>query len=495
MVNGQLDISLFPLDYASGKVPTFSATLMPGLIRNQDRAKRINDSPFMNDPRRDRETASSCCRTPGLRAAWRRRECILLPEDLKGMKFRAAGPTFAAMWEAAGASIVSPPSNEIYNAFQTGVVTATDTSLGTFASTRLYEVTDCLTAPGNNALWFMYEPVLMSKKSFDRLNKPQQDAVIKAGKDAQAYYEGKADAVNTEAIKAFEDHKVKVVTLSDAEYNAWLDAGQEKLIRQIRQGRAQRPKADRRGAGGQIESDSRSTAGGRCSRPHLTAARAARPATPAIKKSELWTLTSGPSPPFATSRACRRFPDRLAVFVICDMVIERYFLDRTTIWQIDVVTYSIVAATFVGSAYVLMTRGHVNVDVLPLHRRARRATGWRCSRCLFALGFCVVLFVLCTLYWYQAWSKDWHSDTVWRARLWIPYLSMPVGLGLLVLQYLVELICLVTGRAPPFGSARIRDPAHEPDRRRSVVLVLTLLILLSGMPVAFGLGASRLFFC
>ena len=30
MVNGQLDISSFPLDYASGKVRAFGATLMPG---------------------------------------------------------------------------------------------------------------------------------------------------------------------------------------------------------------------------------------------------------------------------------------------------------------------------------------------------------------------------------------------------------------------------------------------------------------------------------
>ena len=30
----------------------------------------------------------------------------------------------------------------------------------------------------------MYEPVLMSKKSFDKLNKEQQDAIIKAGKEA-----------------------------------------------------------------------------------------------------------------------------------------------------------------------------------------------------------------------------------------------------------------------------------------------------------------------
>jgi TRAP-type C4-dicarboxylate transport system substrate-binding protein len=225
MVNGQLDISLFPLDYASGKVPTFSATLMPGLIRSQDRAKRINDSQFMKDIRAEVEkrgviVLSDAWFAGGMAAS---KGCIVQPSDLKGIKFRAAGPTFAAMWEAAGASIVSPPSNEIYNAFQSGVVNGTDTSLGTFQSMRLYEVTNCLTAPGNNALWFMYEPALMSKKSFDKLSKPQQEAILKAGKAAQAYYEGKADEVNKDAVKAFEDHKVKVVTLSDAEYQAWLD--------------------------------------------------------------------------------------------------------------------------------------------------------------------------------------------------------------------------------------------------------------------------------
>jgi len=225
MVNGQLDITLFPLDYASGKVPVFSATLMPGLIRSQERAKRINQSQFMKDVRAEIEkhgvmVLSDAWFAGGMAA---KGNCIVHPNDLKGLKFRAAGPTFAAMWESAGASIVSPPSSEIYNAFQSGVVNATDTSLGTFASMRLYEVTDCLTAPGDNALWFMYEPVLMSKKSFDRLDPKQQAAVLAAGKKAQAYYEAKADSVNQEAIKTFQDHKAKVVTLSDADYAAWLD--------------------------------------------------------------------------------------------------------------------------------------------------------------------------------------------------------------------------------------------------------------------------------
>ena len=225
LVDGQLDISLFPLDYASGKVPTFSATLMPGLIRSQERAKRVNKSQFMKDIRAEIEKHGVLV----LSDAWfaggmaSKKGCVVDPKDLSGLKFRAAGPTFAAMWEAAGASIVTPPSNEIYNAFQTGVVNGTDTSLGTFASMRLYEVTDCLTAPGNNALWFMYEPVLMSKKTFDKLDKKQQAAVLAAGKKAEMFYEGKADQVNAEAIKAFEDHKVKVVSLTDAQFNAWLE--------------------------------------------------------------------------------------------------------------------------------------------------------------------------------------------------------------------------------------------------------------------------------
>jgi TRAP-type C4-dicarboxylate transport system substrate-binding protein len=229
MVNGQLDIALFPLDYASGKVPAFGATLMPGLIRSQDRAKRINNSAFMKQMRAEIDKHGVMV----LSDAWfagamaSKNGCITKPEDMKGRKFRSAGITFADMWRTAGASIVSPPSNEIYNAFQSGVINGTDTSLGSFQSMRLYEVTDCLTAPGNNALWFMYEPVLMSKKSFNKLNKKQQAAIIAAGKKAQAFYEGKADQVNEEAIKAFKDHKVKVVSLNDAEYKAWLEVAKK----------------------------------------------------------------------------------------------------------------------------------------------------------------------------------------------------------------------------------------------------------------------------
>jgi len=229
MVNGQLDITLFPLDYASGQVRDFSATLMPGLIRNYDRAKRINNSKFMTEIRATIEKHGVIV----LSDAWfgggmaSKRGCIATPDDVKGLKFRAAGPTFAQMWQSAGASIVSVPSNEIYNAFQTGVAEATDTSMGSFLSFRLYEQAKCLTVPGDNALWFMYEPLLMSKKSFEKLDKNQQKVLLEAGKKAQKYYEDKAESVDAATIKAYKDHGVQIKSLSKAEFDKWIDVAKK----------------------------------------------------------------------------------------------------------------------------------------------------------------------------------------------------------------------------------------------------------------------------
>lgn len=229
LVNGQLDISSFPLDYASGKVRAFGATLMPGLVRSHERAARLNDSKFMKDIKAKIEKAGVIV----LSDAWlagavaSKKACIRTPADIKGLKIRSAGPTFAAMWQQAGASIVSIPSNEVYNALQTGVAEATDTSTGSFVSFRIYEQVKCITAPGENALWFMYEPVLMSKKAFDKLNKKQQETLLKAGKKAQDYFSKEAKGLDDKMVKAFKDNNVEVVTLTPAEYDAWIKVAKE----------------------------------------------------------------------------------------------------------------------------------------------------------------------------------------------------------------------------------------------------------------------------
>lgn len=229
MQKGQIDITAFPLDYASGRHPEFGATLMPGLVKNHDHAQRLNKSPFMGEIKKIIEDAGVIV----LADAWLagafggKDKCILEPQDAAGLKARSAGATFAEMWAGAGASIVSIPSNEVYNALQTGVANATDTSAGSFVSFRLYEQLSCLTAPGDNALWFMYEPVLMSKRSFDKLNKNQQDALMKAAKKSEDFFAAESKKLDEKLVEAYKKNNVKVVTMSDAQANAWREVAKK----------------------------------------------------------------------------------------------------------------------------------------------------------------------------------------------------------------------------------------------------------------------------
>ena len=229
LVNGQLDFAAFPLDYASGKVGAFSATLMPGLVRNHDRAARLNSSPFMKEIKAKIEKAGVVV----VADAWlagavaSKKGCIRKPDDIKGQKIRSAGPTFAAMWQQAGATIVSIPSNEVYNALQTGVADGTDTSAGSFVSFRIYEQVKCITAPGENALWFMYEPVLMSKKSYDKLSADQKKALMAAGKKSEDYFNAESRKLDDKMVETFKKNNVEVVTLTKEEYDAWIKIAQQ----------------------------------------------------------------------------------------------------------------------------------------------------------------------------------------------------------------------------------------------------------------------------
>lgn len=141
----------------------------------------------------------------------------------------------------------------------------------------------------------------------------------------------------------------------------------------------------------------------------------------------------------------------VAVVVVCEMVFVRYVLNQTTIWQTDFTIYSLVAATFIGCPFVLVTRGHVNVDVLP-HYAGRRLRFWlaifaSAVTLVFAVTMAAVTFHL----FKEAWDNRWVSDTMWRARMWIPYSSMPIGMTLLALESLAGLAALLTGREAPFG--------------------------------------------
>jgi len=156
----------------------------------------------------------------------------------------------------------------------------------------------------------------------------------------------------------------------------------------------------------------------------------------------------------AVSRAFGVFAAALilvSIGVICQMVFVRAVLGESSIWQTEFVTFALVAATFLGAPYILLTRGHVAVDVLPLMLATPGRRRLHLVGSLIALVFCGFFLYASVPWWWDVWESGATTPSIWRARLWIPYLTVPVGLGLLCLQYLTEIWLVWTQRALPFG--------------------------------------------
>lgn len=140
-----------------------------------------------------------------------------------------------------------------------------------------------------------------------------------------------------------------------------------------------------------------------------------------------------------------------AVFLTCQMIWVRFVMNGTTVWQTEAVIYLMIAATLLGLSYVQRLRGHVNVDLVPmaLPRRARKV--------LAVVTLSISISVIAVMLWYGyefwhiAWARGWTSDTVWGIRLWIPYLALPIGLALFLLQLLADLVALLLDIDSPFG--------------------------------------------
>jgi TRAP-type C4-dicarboxylate transport system substrate-binding protein len=221
---GQLDITLLSLDYASGFKPEYGATLMPGLVKNHSHAARMNVSPFMRDIKNILKQEGVVV----LADAWfaggfaSKTKCITNPESAKGQLTRVEGSMFEEMLKGAGASIASMSSNEVYKGLQSGVLNSINTSSESFVTFKIFEQVKCITPPGKFALWFMYQPILMSQKSYDKLNEKQKEALIVAGRKAEQYMVKEAANLDTKMEKIFKEKNVQITYMTEADFNAWM---------------------------------------------------------------------------------------------------------------------------------------------------------------------------------------------------------------------------------------------------------------------------------
>ncbi|MEM6487507.1 MAG: TRAP transporter small permease [Pseudomonadota bacterium] len=142
-----------------------------------------------------------------------------------------------------------------------------------------------------------------------------------------------------------------------------------------------------------------------------------------------------------------------AVGITCQMIWVRFVMNESTIWQTEAVTYVMIGATMLGLPYVQYLRGHVNVDLIPI------ALPMGARRVLALLTMALTITVIGAMlwhgygFWHEAWDWGETSNTPWDPPLWIPYLAVPVGFGLFLLQVIADLLGVVLGIERPFGLA------------------------------------------
>ncbi|MFL6659264.1 MAG: TRAP transporter substrate-binding protein DctP [Massilia sp.] len=220
---GALDLSLVPLSYAGGEVPEVNIGLMPGLVTSYEQGygwKNAEVGKELNRVLLDKGVVviSWIWQAGGVAS---RSKPIVEPADAAGMKIRGGSREMDLILKAAGAAVVTLPSNEIYAAMQTGAMDAALTSSTSLISFRLEEVSKALTTGRGGAYWFMFEPLMMSKSAFDRLTKVQQAIIMAVGAEMETFARKSAQLDDSAVAAVYQKAGAKVVDLTPAIVKKW----------------------------------------------------------------------------------------------------------------------------------------------------------------------------------------------------------------------------------------------------------------------------------
>jgi TRAP-type C4-dicarboxylate transport system substrate-binding protein len=127
--------------------------------------------------------------------------------DLKGSKWRAYSPATSRIAELVGAQPVTVQAAELSQALATGVVEANMTSGATGVDSKIYEHVKFYY---DVQAWLPKNAVIVNKRAFDALDKPTQDALLKAGADAEARGWATSEKVNVDTLNTLKANGMSV---------------------------------------------------------------------------------------------------------------------------------------------------------------------------------------------------------------------------------------------------------------------------------------------
>lgn len=128
------------------------------------------------------------------------------------------------------------------------------------------------------------------------------------------------------------------------------------------------------------------------------------------------------------------------MFIMIYEIVMRYFFNRPSLWAYEISLFLYGGYIILAGAYTLITKGHVNVDILWGRFSAR-------GKAILDIGtFGFVLLYLGVLFWtsleatIESWKIGETTMTYWAPPYYPLRTTVPVGCFLFLLQALAKLI-------------------------------------------------------
>ena len=235
--NGTVDLAIYPYIYAAGAIPEMNLVLMPGIWKSHDDVFRFRTTPVWKQLEAKAEaygfkTLTWIQISGGVASI---KKPISSPEDVAGLKVRAAGKYMSYALQQAQGSTVSMPSSENYSAMQLGLLDGVWTSSSSFAAFRLYEVSKFYVSPEKYSIYYTIEPIAISMKTWNKLTPDQQKILTDVGSSLeQSALEG-AKNEDRRVAKIFADNGVKVQQMTEQQWNQWHDLFQRTAFKKFKE--------------------------------------------------------------------------------------------------------------------------------------------------------------------------------------------------------------------------------------------------------------------
>ncbi|SFD96689.1 TRAP transporter substrate-binding protein [Acidovorax konjaci] len=211
---GALDISANSQGAVAAAVPEYAAYGMPFLFSTSAQAFAVLDGPLGKELA-DKSAAKGMVVLGywdnGIRHMTNSRKPIRTVEDLRGLKMRTPpDAVLVDIMQALGAEAQQIKFAELYVALQQGVVDGQENPLANFHASKLYEVQKHLALTGH---MFQMTPLVMSKRSWDRLAPADRTAITQAAQEATAYQRQLSREMDEKLLGDIKAKGVEVTTI------------------------------------------------------------------------------------------------------------------------------------------------------------------------------------------------------------------------------------------------------------------------------------------